>query len=84
MSTTSSSMVHREGIDPVCAMVVDPSDAPGISKQGGRSYYFCSVTCKLMFDSDPSHFITVVGWRAWVRPILVLADVLGLRRLYVV
>ena len=65
-------------------MVVDPSNAAGVSKQGGRSYYFCSVTCKLTFDSDPPRFIAVTGWRAWVRPILVVADVLGLRRLHVV
>ena len=43
-------------IDPVCGMQVDPSDASGQSDYQGRTYYFCSDSCKSQFDSDPRQF----------------------------
>ncbi|MES1259605.1 MAG: YHS domain-containing protein, partial [Gemmatimonadota bacterium] len=32
--------------DPVCGMMVDPDDAPATSEWEGKSYFFCSATCK--------------------------------------
>jgi P-type Cu+ transporter len=44
-------------IDPVCGMEVDRVQAEGRSDHEGRSYYFCSSTCKTQFDADPDRFI---------------------------
>jgi membrane fusion protein, copper/silver efflux system len=44
--------------DPVCGMQVDPVKAK--EKQStyqGRTYYFCSDTCKQDFDKDPGKYI---------------------------
>src|SRR5262245_43261516 len=39
--------------DPICDMSVEPVSAAGKSDYEGRTYYFCSVHCKKLFDSDP-------------------------------
>lgn len=42
--------------DPVCGMQVDKQTAAGKSEYEGRTYYFCSVSCKQQFDKDPKHY----------------------------
>ena len=32
--------------DVVCGMQVDPSKAAGTSQYNGKTYYFCSTSCK--------------------------------------
>ncbi len=43
--------------DPVCGMEVSPSQAAGSSKYKGKTYYFCSPSCKKKFDADPTRFL---------------------------
>jgi Cu(I)/Ag(I) efflux system membrane fusion protein len=45
-------------IDPVCGMSVDP-EKPGTltSAIQGKTYYFCSASCKQKFDSDPQRYL---------------------------
>ncbi len=42
--------------DIVCGMNVDPKKA-GKSKYKGKTYYFCSPTCKWAFDNNPGQFV---------------------------
>jgi P-type Cu+ transporter len=42
--------------DPVCWMQVDPATAAGSSEHNGKTYYFCSASCKQKFDRDPKHY----------------------------
>lgn len=44
--------------DPVCGMPVDPSHAKAASVQGGRTYYFCSVSCREKFEQNPAKFVS--------------------------
>lgn len=42
--------------DPVCGMQVDPAKSAGSSEYNGKTFYFCSVSCKQKFDRDPKQF----------------------------
>ena len=42
--------------DVVCGMQVDPARAAGSSEYGGKTYYFCSKSCKTKFDADPTQY----------------------------
>jgi YHS domain-containing protein len=42
--------------DPVCKMQVDEKTAAGKSEYQGRTYYFCSTSCKTRFDKEPEKF----------------------------
>ena len=42
--------------DPVCGMIVKTDEAAGRSEYQGKSYFFCSVTCKERFDRSPQTF----------------------------
>ena len=42
--------------DPVCGMQIETSDAAGQSEFEGRTYYFCSSSCKEQFDANPARF----------------------------
>ena len=44
-------------IDPVCNMTIEDKDAAAISTYKGRTYYFCSKSCKEDFDKNPEQFI---------------------------
>ena len=44
-------------IDPVCGMKVDPSKAAGQSIHDGKTYFFCSASCKRKFDAAPEQFL---------------------------
>jgi Cu+-exporting ATPase len=43
--------------DPVCGMDIDEKDAAGTSDYRGKTYYFCTTSCKENFDKFPSRFI---------------------------
>jgi Cu+-exporting ATPase len=47
--------------DPVCGMTVDPATAAGHSEWNGRTYHFCSKSCKAKFDADPARFVHPTG-----------------------
>ncbi len=42
--------------DVVCGMQVEPAKAAGTSGYNGKTYYFCSNSCKARFDANPSQF----------------------------
>jgi Cu+-exporting ATPase len=42
--------------DVVCGMQVDPAKAAGTSELKGKTYYFCSKSCKAKFDADPAKY----------------------------
>ncbi len=53
-------MTHSNGtlpVDPVCGMKVDPARAAGTSELHGKTYYFCSPSCKKKFDANPRAYI---------------------------
>ncbi|MFI5304701.1 MAG: YHS domain-containing protein [Nitrospiria bacterium] len=43
--------------DPVCGMQVDEKKVTGTSNYKGKTYYFCSVSCKEKFETKPENFI---------------------------
>ena len=42
--------------DVVCGMQVDPAKAAGTSQYNGKTFYFCSKSCKTKFDASPSQY----------------------------
>lgn len=42
--------------DPVCRMQVDEQKAAGKSDYQGKTFYFCSETCKQQFDQTPQRY----------------------------
>jgi Cu+-exporting ATPase len=42
--------------DPVCGMIVKTDEAAGRSEYQGKSYFFCTVSCKERFDRSPQTF----------------------------
>jgi YHS domain-containing protein len=44
-------------MDPVCGMDVNEKNAPAKSEYDGKTYYFCSPTCREAFEDDPEEFI---------------------------
>ena len=48
--------VAAAAIDPVCGMTVDPETAAGSSRVGGRTFYFCSKSCKQKFNENPGAY----------------------------
>ena len=42
--------------DVVCGMKIDPAKAAGQSQYNGKTYYFCSATCKAKFDANPQQY----------------------------
>lgn len=45
--------------DPVCGMEINSEEAEATSVYNGKTYYFCSQTCKNKFDKDPKKYIKV-------------------------
>jgi Cu+-exporting ATPase len=43
--------------DVVCGMQVDPAKAAGSSQYNGKTYYFCSKSCKTKFDANPAQYV---------------------------
>ncbi len=42
--------------DVVCGMDVDPATAEHSSEYHGKTYYFCSASCKRTFENAPEEF----------------------------
>ena len=42
--------------DPICGMQVEEAEAAGQSDYEGRTYYFCSTSCKDKFDESPEDY----------------------------
>jgi Cu+-exporting ATPase len=42
--------------DPVCGMQVDEMKAAGQTSFDGRTYFFCSASCKKKFEEDPKRY----------------------------
>ena len=42
--------------DAVCGMKIDPAKAAGQSQFNGKTYYFCSASCKAKFDANPQRY----------------------------
>lgn len=42
--------------DPVCGMSVDTNKAAATSQNAGKTYYFCSESCKQKFDKNPTQY----------------------------
>ncbi len=42
--------------DPICGMSVDEKKTQFSSEHEGRTFYFCSSTCKNTFDKDPHRY----------------------------
>jgi YHS domain-containing protein len=43
--------------DPVCKMDVNEKTAKLKSDYNGKTYYFCSASCKTNFDKNPSKYV---------------------------
>lgn len=42
--------------DPVCGMQIDEKKAAGTGSHKGRTYYFCSASCKAKFEKSPDQY----------------------------
>ena len=42
--------------DVVCGLKIDPAKAAGQSQYKGKTYYFCSASCKAKFDANPQQY----------------------------
>jgi YHS domain-containing protein len=43
--------------DVVCGMDVDEKKVTQKSDYKGKTYYFCSKTCKVAFDKEPEKYV---------------------------
>jgi YHS domain-containing protein len=43
--------------DPVCGMIIDPTEAAASYELNGTNYYFCSIEERDAFVSDPSSYL---------------------------
>ena len=43
--------------DPVCGMEVEPQHAAGASVYDGKTYYFCSASCRDQFERSPQKYL---------------------------
>lgn len=44
-------------VDPVCHMNVDEKSTKFKSEYGGKTYYFCALGCKKVFDGNPEKYV---------------------------
>jgi YHS domain-containing protein len=44
-------------IDPVCGMELDEKKVTQKSVYKGKTYYFCSATCRKDFEKEPEKYI---------------------------
>ena len=50
-------------LDPICDMTVDPAQAAGKFDYGGATFYFCSVHCEKLFQTDPAKYLAAAKAR---------------------
>lgn len=46
--------------DPVCGMTVDPMGSKQTAEHGGRTFHFCSGSCKAKFEAAPETYLTAI------------------------
>ena len=59
MPALSLPIVTVEAKDPICGMLVKPSQARYQSEYRERTFYFCSARCKQTFDKDPANSLAL-------------------------
>jgi len=52
-------LATNEDVDPVCGMTVDRSSA-GTATFQGKTYYFCSDSCRKKFEDSPAAYAAKV------------------------
>ena len=55
-------------LDPICDMTVDPAKAAGKFDFDGTTYYFCSVHCQKLFQTDPAKYLAAAKVRQSSQP----------------
>jgi len=55
-------------VDPICDMTVDPANAAGKFAFDGETFYFCSVHCQKLFQSDPAKYLAAAKARQTAKP----------------
>ena len=50
--------------DPVCGMELDQDDAEAAATYQGKTYYFCSESCKQEFQKNPQQYASKKPGRA--------------------
>ncbi|GEM_PF-2031113 len=56
-SASYTATTTSTAVDPVCHMTVNKSTAKFTSVYNGKTYYFCSASCKETFDANPESFL---------------------------
>jgi YHS domain-containing protein len=63
---SNTTQLPTEAVDPVCGMKTDRSGAFSAFDARGKSYYFCSSTCRDEFQKNPERYAAKrKGW--WSR-----------------
>jgi YHS domain-containing protein len=57
---TGASRATPQDVDPVCGMTVDKSTALAATLEG-RTYYFCSLSCRQRFEASPDAYVAKAG-----------------------
>ena len=47
--------------DVVCGMIVDSDTAPARSTFEGKTFYFCTIECRDLFESNPTRYMSRDG-----------------------
>ncbi len=42
--------------DPICGMTIEEKEAAATSVYQGKTYHFCSLSCKKKFDENPASY----------------------------
>ena len=56
-SSDQTAAAPAEVLDPVCGMIISPTDAVGHVDHNGQTYYFCNQACLERFRADPARFL---------------------------
>lgn len=54
--------------DPVCGMLIQESAAAGSTTHHGTTYFFCSSTCRELFNASPGHYPMASSAAGTARP----------------
>jgi len=57
MNNNNQSSEDVKVVDVVCGMEVDPGKARGVEKYEGKTYCFCSDSCRESFIEDPKRYV---------------------------
>jgi Cu+-exporting ATPase len=55
-------------LDPICDMTVEPASAAGKFDYDGATFYFCSVHCQKLFQTDPAKYLAAAKARQSSKP----------------